>query len=284
MTTPKVSIGMPVFNGENSICAALDSLLGQTFGDFELVISDNASSDKTEPLCRSYAEKDSRIRYFRQDVNLGAEANFLFVLKKSVGKYFMWAAADDIRSPDFIALNLEFLEDNPDYVCSVSPVRFEGRAFDAKQMGDRCLDNDRFDLRIRKFFGAWHANGAFYSLMRTEVINKCEWVGTKFLGADWAIVLYLARQGKLNRLAHGWVELGIKGTSNSGGFFRRYRSTPLDFVAPFWRMSQAALRLSKGAPFTSRVVIFQECVIMNVLALKVQIGGWLYRMYKSIFA
>jgi len=280
--TPMVSIGLPVFNGERSLGSALDSLLTQTAGEFELIISDNASTDQTESLCRAYAKRDGRIRYIRQDVNLGAEANFLYVLERAAGKYFMWAAADDIRSPDFITLNLEFLESHPDYVCSISPVRFEGRDFDELQMGDRSLDDDRFDLRIRRFFGPWHANGAFYSLMRTEAIKKCEWVGARFLGADWAVVLYLARQGKLNRLDQGWLELGLKGASNSVGFFRRYRSSLLDFVVPFWKMTHAALSISKGAPYASRLVILRECLVMNVWALKVQILGKLYRLYKSI--
>lgn len=282
MTTPKVSIGMPVYNSENSLRSALDSLLSQTMGDFELIISDNASTDQTESLCRAYAERDGRIRYSRRPANLGAEANFLYVLDRAVCEYFMWAAADDVRSPDFIALNLDFLEGHPDYVCSISPVRFEGRDFDEKQMGDRSLDDDRFDLRLRQFFGPWHANGAFYSLMRTEVIKKCEWVGARFLGADWAIVLYLARQGKLNRLAQGWLELGIKGASNSSGFFRRYRSSLLDFVAPFWKMTRAALRLSTGAPCGSRLAIFRSCFVMNCWALKLQILGKLYRVYKFV--
>ena len=280
MITPKVSIGLPVFNGAHSLRSALDSLLAQTVGDFELIISDNASTDQTESLCRAYAERDGRIRYFRQDVNLGAEANFLYVLERAVSKYFMWAAADDIRSSDFIALNWEFLEDHPDYVCSISPVRFEGRGFDENQMGDRSLDDDRFDLRIRKFFGPWHANGAFYSLMRTEVIKRCQWVGARFLGADWAVVLYLARQGKLNRVAQGWLELGIKGASNSGGFFRGYRSSLLDYGAPFWKMTLAALSLSVGAPWGSRLAIFWACVVMNLWAIKVQIHGKLYKAYK----
>jgi glycosyltransferase involved in cell wall biosynthesis len=282
MTTPKISIGLPVFNGQSSLRRALDSLLSQTIGDFELVISDNASTDQTELICRDYAEKDGRIRYFRQNANLGAEANFMFVLDRSVGKYFMWAAADDVRSPDFLSLNYEFLETHPDYVCSVCPVKFESRDFDERQMGDRSLDDERFDFRIWKFFGPWHANGAFYSLMRTEVIKDCEWVGEKFLGGDWVVVLYLARQGKLNRLDLGWLELGINGASNSGGFFRRYRSTPLDFFVPFWRMSQAVFSLSRGAPFVSKVVLLKECFAMNVWALKLQLVSGLYRLYKPI--
>ena len=93
---PNVSIGMPVFNGEKYIKEAIDSLLAQTFDDFELVISDNASTDGTSAICEQYAKKDSRIIYFRQNVNLGAAKNFSFVLKEATGKYFMWAASDDV--------------------------------------------------------------------------------------------------------------------------------------------------------------------------------------------
>lgn len=87
---------MPVYNGEIYIVEALDSLLGQTFAEFELIISDNASTDATESICQKYAAKDSRIRYIRQPENLGAVANFKFVLDEARGEYFMWAAADDI--------------------------------------------------------------------------------------------------------------------------------------------------------------------------------------------
>ncbi len=281
-TSPSVTIGVPVYNGESTLRPALDSLLAQTFGDFELIISDNASVDGTERICREYAVKDGRIRYMRQSTNIGVGANFRFVLDEARCKYFMWAASDDVWSLDFVALNCGFLEDHPDYVCSISPVRFEGRDFDEKQMGDRSLDDERFDLRLRKFFGLWHANGAFYSLMRTQVIKKTEWVDAKFLGADWAIILYLARQGKLKRLEKGWLQLGIKGASNSGGFLRRYRTSPLDFVAPFWKMTLAALGLSVGAPWRSRLAIFWACILMNLWAHKVQIHEKLYRAYKSI--
>ncbi len=99
---PKVSIGMPVYNGENFIRVALASLLAQTFTDFELIISDNASSDATEAICCEYAARDSRIKYVRQNENRGAIANFQFVLDKAVGKYFMWAAADDVWESSFV--------------------------------------------------------------------------------------------------------------------------------------------------------------------------------------
>jgi len=99
---PRVSIGMPVYNGEKYIREALDSLLAQTFTDYELIISDNASTDGTEAICREYVARDSRIRYVRQNQNRGALANYQFVLDEAVGEYFMWAAADDVWDVNFI--------------------------------------------------------------------------------------------------------------------------------------------------------------------------------------
>ena len=108
---PQVSIGMPVHNGELFIREALDSLLGQTFVDFELIISDNASTDRTEAICLEYAEKDYRIRYVRQIENMGALNNFKFVLNEAVGKYFLWAAHDDRRDKRFLELTVSVLDE-----------------------------------------------------------------------------------------------------------------------------------------------------------------------------
>lgn len=93
---PILSIGMPVFNGGHFLHEAIESILKQTFVDFELVISDNASTDESEAICRQYASQDERIRYIRQPMNIGALENFQFVLDSAVGAYFMWSAADDV--------------------------------------------------------------------------------------------------------------------------------------------------------------------------------------------
>ena len=100
---PRLSIGMPVYNGEVYVRDAIESLLSQTVGDFELVISDNASTDATQDICKAYAAQDSRVRYIRQGTNLGAAGNFRFVLKAAQqGEYFMWAACDDTWSVNWI--------------------------------------------------------------------------------------------------------------------------------------------------------------------------------------
>jgi len=121
--TPTVSIGMPVYNGEPFIRDALDSLLGQTFIDFELIISDNASTDNTEKICREYASKDERIRYIRQTENRGASANFQFVLNEAVGEYFIWAAADDLQSKEFLEIQVESLKKNNEIVLITTDVQ-----------------------------------------------------------------------------------------------------------------------------------------------------------------
>jgi len=107
--SPTVSIGMPVYNGEKYICEALNSLMAQTFTDFELIISDNASTDGTEAICREHTAKDSRIRYVRQPENRGGHWNFNFVLKEAKGIYFTWLAFDD-------ALEINFLGETVNYM------------------------------------------------------------------------------------------------------------------------------------------------------------------------
>lgn len=115
-TRRKVVIGLPVFNGEKFIASALECLLGQTYGDFELIISDNASSDRTEQICQEYAERDSRISYVRQPENLGAVPNFNRVFEISDSEYFKWAAVDDQCDPTYLEKAVQILDNHPDVV------------------------------------------------------------------------------------------------------------------------------------------------------------------------
>lgn len=112
----KVSIGLPVYNGANYVAAAIDSILAQTYGDFDLLISDNASTDGTEEICRAYARQDSRVRYIRQLRNMGAAANHNLLVRASLSPYFKWAAHDDLLAPDFLATCVEILDRDPGIV------------------------------------------------------------------------------------------------------------------------------------------------------------------------
>ena len=112
----RVSVGLPVYNGERYLNEALDSILCQTFEDFELIISDNASSDRTEEMCREYAKNDKRIRYSRSSENLGAAWNFNRVAGLSTSEYFRWATADDLSAPEQIQTCVEVLDRERDAV------------------------------------------------------------------------------------------------------------------------------------------------------------------------
>jgi glycosyltransferase involved in cell wall biosynthesis len=113
---PFVSIGLPVYNGEKYLEQTLDSILAQTFTDFELIISDNASTDRTHEICQSYLDQDRRIRFFRAEKNLGAAPNFNRVFNLSSGEYFKWAAHDDLIAPEFLSSCVKVLDSNPSLV------------------------------------------------------------------------------------------------------------------------------------------------------------------------
>ena len=99
----RISVAIPVYNGEKYLGAAIGSILAQTFHHFELIISDNASTDRTAAICREFAARDARIRYHRQPRNFGAAANFNRSHELATGEYFKWAAHDDLLEPEYLA-------------------------------------------------------------------------------------------------------------------------------------------------------------------------------------
>ncbi|MGY0489072.1 glycosyltransferase family 2 protein [Streptomyces sp. WG-D5] len=113
---PRLSIGLPVYNGEEYLAESLDALLGQTYEDFELVITDNASTDGTQDICRTYAAKDSRIRCIRLTRNIGAAPNHNYVFTQCRGELFKWASHDDLYARDLLRRCVEALDEHPEAV------------------------------------------------------------------------------------------------------------------------------------------------------------------------
>jgi glycosyltransferase involved in cell wall biosynthesis len=114
--TPRLSIGLPVYNGETYLAQSIESLLGQTYEDFELIISDNASTDATADICLRYVREDSRVRYVRQPQNIGLAPNHNFVFSESRGELFKWAASDDLYGRDLLQCCVDALDEHPDVV------------------------------------------------------------------------------------------------------------------------------------------------------------------------
>lgn len=266
MKHARIAIGMPVRNGGEGLRSVLESLLTQTFTDFMLLISDNASTDQTEQICREYAASDPRIVYVRQPRNIGGEGNFRYVFNVTDSDYFMWAAADDLRSSDFLHINFEFLDRHPEYVASTSPVRFKERDFDEIVMGDAKLaDDDRFE-RVLRVFEVWHANGRFYSLYRRD--SLAAWIESDwgFLGADWTLVTQLSMLGKFNRTEGGWVALGVRGVSNSNRIFSLNRRSWLDFFVPFRTLAIDTWGLMSGASAKQKLTLAGRLARLNLQA------------------
>lgn len=275
-SNPKVSIGVPVYNGAATLAAMLGALLQQTVRDFEIVISDNASTDETGAICAEYMARDSRIRYFRQSKNIGAEPNFKFVLEQARGPYFMWSASDDIRSPDFLEENVRFLEAHPDYVASTCPNRLEGRDLVTFSMEGDVVE------RFHTFFDhCWVSHGIFYALIRKDVLLDCEAVGRSFFGADWAVDLYLASRGKIHRTANGMMVSGASGISSQADVWRKYRTHRIGWLLPFYHVSLYAMKLSSSFDVVQRLSLMKRLLKLNSWSAYSQLHSEFYPLYST---
>lgn len=228
-----VSIGMPVYNGEKHLRQSIESILSQTHSDFELIISDNASTDSTHYICKEYAQKDKRIQYFHHKENRGMSWNFNFVLNESKYDYFMWAASDDIHSSSFVEKNLEELLCKNNIVCSMSKIKFHGintqnsKSERADPYFRRFRQKIRF-LRPRKILSI---KGSFnekvkcflrksspmiiFGLFRTDVLKKSI-PKENFYGRELAILLNVIRYGDVSIVDEELFTLFQAGASKRG--------------------------------------------------------------------
>ena len=164
---------MPVYNGELFIRQAIDSLLAQTFSKFELIISDNCSTDDTEAICREYASRDQRIRYFRHSENRGAIFNFNFVLEQARGEYFMWAAHDDLWDEHWIASLLENFEEGV-AISFGHVVNIDENGMKVRNYPPFKFSGNRVS-RLVRFYMAEDGKGKanlIYGIYKTEMVRK----------------------------------------------------------------------------------------------------------------
>ena len=204
---PILSIGLPIYNGGKFIKKRIESILNQTFKDFELTISDNASTDTTQMICEEYLKKDKRIRYIRQEKNMGEVWNFDFILDKAETKYFVMASADDIWSKNFLEKNVEFLEKNEQFVGSISEVSlFHRNGNDIKLINNTkkfqyvISTNGNFEKRLSSYL-KYNMATQYYSVFKTEDIkfgNIFNNLHNKMWQADFATILKILKRGELN--------------------------------------------------------------------------------------
>jgi glycosyltransferase involved in cell wall biosynthesis len=211
---PKLSIGIPVFNGQEFLPELLDCLLEQTFGDFEILICDNASSDRTPQICCEYERRDSRIHYFRNDRNLGAIANFNRVFELSKAPFFKWAAHDDLYHEAYLDACIALLEANPDTVLAHTGTAFidekgemlpfeqktgsfvdpkTGRRYwaDGPGIGDTSVAINRFWQVLTRARWGTH----MFGVIRRETLQQTSLL-PNFEGSDRAMLAELALLGR----------------------------------------------------------------------------------------
>lgn len=194
---PKVSIGLPVYNGEDFITGAIDSILNQTFQDFELLIVDNASTDRTREICNSYLSKDNRIKYYRNENNIGAAGNFNVAFEHAVGIYFKWAACDDTIDKEFIAKCVAVLDKDAEVVLCHSNVKLidhENNESDYKiklaNVNSSSVTKRFYDLTIIDHW-CFHVFG----LIRKSALERTKLIDS-YIASDRTLLVHLALMGK----------------------------------------------------------------------------------------
>ncbi len=203
---PLVSIGLPVYNGSNYIESAIDSILSQTYKNIELVICDNASTDNTDEICRRAIERDARVRYFRQEKNLGAARNFNTTFEMSNGEFFKWASHDDLLAPDYIENCISFLTLNEGYVMcwpKMDHIDASGQLIRDQVLANLSISHPKYSGRIRRLFDYQIAGDdiipSIFSVIRRDALEKSR-LWQRFTSSEEILMLELLLQGKSKQL------------------------------------------------------------------------------------
>lgn len=204
-TRPRVSIGLPVYNGATYLAHTLDTILAQTYTDFELIISDNASTDETQAICEDYRQRDARIRYVRNKTNLGAAANYNHVFALARGDYFKWNGHDDPLAPAFLERCVAVLDSDAGIVlcyAQTGAIDDNGQPrhlhpIAKKHFAPRPqLHSPRAFERYYHAVVGYHPRGAIFGLMRADVLRKTALIGS-YISSDLPLLGELALRGRL---------------------------------------------------------------------------------------
>lgn len=203
MNNPRLVMGLPVYNGENYLRQTLDSILNQTYRDFKLIISDNASTDNTAAICQEYAQKDNRIIYYRQAKNLGAAPNYNFVFQSGDAPYYKWVAHDDLLKPDYLCQCIEMLEQDSSLAIVHCPIeQIDANSHSLGVMREACdfrLNGDTPQDRLRKALWTYR-NWDVFGVIRSEYMAKTHLHGD-YLDADRIFLAEILLQGNMGYLS-----------------------------------------------------------------------------------
>lgn len=263
--TPRASIGIPVFNGASTVGRAIESVLVQTMPDFEVLVSDNASTDMTETICHRYAARDSRIRYVRQPRPISALDNFRVVLGGTGAPYFMWLAADDYVLPQLLEQAVTVLDARPDVVCAVPRTEF------LEADGSRRPAAGTFSLlgNVRENLCRYLAdpvdNSRFYGLHRREVMQRVL-PRRPYHALDWAVAAGTLVYGRHLELPEVLLVREANDALKYTGAIDTLAGGPLVRLLPLARFTRALLGPLGVRPYPSVLwALFRLNVIHHVM-------------------
>lgn len=196
--TPRVSIGVPVYNGERYLAQTLESLVTQTWRDLEIIVGDNASTDRTGEIVQAFASRDERIRYVRHDRNLGLAGNYMRLLELARGELFRWAAADDLSAPESVRLCVAALDKDPLAALAypkTTLIDAEGRPT-GEYEDNLDLPESRPSERFRQLLERLGLCNAVFGLTRTAVLRQTRGMGA-YVGSDIPLLAELALLGRI---------------------------------------------------------------------------------------
>jgi glycosyltransferase involved in cell wall biosynthesis len=199
--SPLISIGLPVYNGQRYVASAIESILNQTFNDFELIISDNASTDDTEEICSNYCLNDSRIKYYRNAKNIGSAKNFNRVFELSAGTYFRWHSADDLCDPMLLEKCKRVLDTDKSIVlCSPQTILIDEFGNLIDYLNDNLnIRDEKTKNRLEKLHLRLRLCNAQYGLMRSEIVRKTALEGD-YPGSDIVFLSEMCLYGNFEQL------------------------------------------------------------------------------------
>ena len=221
---PRVSIGIPIYNGERYLGEALEAVLAQTFEDFELIISDNASTDGTEAICRSYASREPRVRYVRNETNIGAAGNHNRLVALARGDYFKWWSVDDLCTPTYLARCVEALDREPGAVLAYARAQWIGEDGKVLARSERVAQHadwpatpaDRFRRLVEEFVDNGGVTGPIYvyGLIRSRALRQTQLIGN-YIGADCNLLSELILLGRFVRVPECVLSIRVHPGSSS---------------------------------------------------------------------
>lgn len=196
-STPRVTIGIPVYNGEQTVASTIECFLVQTFEDFELVIGDNASTDATLDIANRYAAADRRIRVLRSPVNRGVHKNYSAVVREARGEYLKWASCNDWCAPDFVERCVAVLDARADVVLTYPRTRlFDATLDDAEDYEDGLdLQFESPSERLLRLLSRIRLNNAMNGLIRVDALRRTRLI-PDYRTADVVMLGHLALLGK----------------------------------------------------------------------------------------